>query len=201
MHAGKSDWDKVIEFHGHSCPGVAIGYHVARVALERLQAIRAVDEELVAIVENDACGVDAIQVLTGCTFGKGNLIFNDLGKQVYTFACRNSGLALRVAVKGSVRRQDPLLKALRDKVYGGTASTEERNAFHNHQQERICHILEMPDDEFCEIREVDIGFPPKASIYDSQTCAECGEQVMEPRARVKGGRIVCIPCLSALDRN
>lgn len=199
MHAEKSDWDKVIEFHGHSCPGAAIGFHAARVALEKLQAIRAVDEELVAIVENDACGVDAIQVLTGCTFGKGNLIFNDLGKQVYTFACRNSGRALRIAVKGSVRRQEPLLKALRDKVYSGTASAEERNAFHNHQQERIRHILEMPDDEFCEIREVDIELPPKASIYDSHTCAECGEQVMEPRARVKGGRIVCIPCLRALD--
>jgi len=33
---------------------------------------RAEDEEIVAVVETDACGADAIQVRTGCTFGKGN---------------------------------------------------------------------------------------------------------------------------------
>jgi formylmethanofuran dehydrogenase subunit E len=194
MCTEKNAWEKVIDFHGHSCPGIAIGFHAAKVALKRLQAIRAGDEELVAIVENDSCGVDAIQVLTGCTFGKGNLIFKDLGKQVYTFACRNSGRAVRVAIKGSIKRRDPLFKELRDKVYGGTASADDRKAFHKHQQDRIRDILDLPDDEFCEIREVNIEFPSKASIYDSHICAQCGEQVMEPRARVKGGRIVCLPC-------
>ncbi len=37
-----------------------------------LQVERDGDEELFAIVETDACGADAIQVITGCTFGKGN---------------------------------------------------------------------------------------------------------------------------------
>ena len=34
------------------------------------------DEDVVCIAENDACGVDAIQVLLGCSVGKGNLLFN-----------------------------------------------------------------------------------------------------------------------------
>lgn len=38
------------------------------------------DEEVVAAMEPDMCGVDAIQFLTGCTFGKGNLIDLDVGK-------------------------------------------------------------------------------------------------------------------------
>ena len=42
---------------------------------------RAADEEIVAVVETDMCGVDAIQFLTGCTFGKGNLIHRDWGKK------------------------------------------------------------------------------------------------------------------------
>lgn len=29
------------------------------------------DEELVCIAENDACGIDAIQVILGCSVGKG----------------------------------------------------------------------------------------------------------------------------------
>jgi len=85
------------EFHGHSCPGLAIGVIASKIALET--AKRAADEELVAIVENDACGVDGIQVLTGCTYGKGNLIHLDYGKSVYTFYNRNTHRAVRLSLK------------------------------------------------------------------------------------------------------
>ena len=54
-------------FHGHICPGLIIGYQAAVLAKELLEQKRDVDEELVAVVENDACGVDAIQWLLGCT--------------------------------------------------------------------------------------------------------------------------------------
>ena len=90
-------YDDLIAFHGHSCPGLAIGYRMANAALSFLSQGRAADEELVAIVENDACGVDALQYLTGCTFGKGNLIFKDYGKNVYTLYCRKSRKGVRVA--------------------------------------------------------------------------------------------------------
>ena len=46
---------------------------MATAAMNELDSIRAEDEEIVAIVENDACGVDALQCVSGCTFGKGNL--------------------------------------------------------------------------------------------------------------------------------
>ena len=52
-------------FHGHICPGLALGYRAAEVALERLRSGRAEDEELVTIAETDACGVDAIQFQIG----------------------------------------------------------------------------------------------------------------------------------------
>ena len=57
------------------------------------------DENIVAIVENDSCAVDAIQVVTGCTFGKGNLVVNNIGKQVYSLAHRPAGEGVRVAVR------------------------------------------------------------------------------------------------------
>jgi formylmethanofuran dehydrogenase subunit E len=50
---------------------------MATAAMESLEMFRAKDEELVAIVENDACGVDALQCVAGCTLGKGNLLFRD----------------------------------------------------------------------------------------------------------------------------
>ena len=84
-------FDEVAKFHGHKCPGLAMGYKLTISALTKLNKFRAEDEEIVAIVENDACGTDAVQYLSGCTFGKGNFIFNDYGKMIYTFLCRESG--------------------------------------------------------------------------------------------------------------
>ena len=69
----------VTDFHGHVCPGSALGYQAAKAGLKELSGERSQDEEIITIVENDSCAVDAIQVLTGCTFGKGNLIFFDFG--------------------------------------------------------------------------------------------------------------------------
>lgn len=65
--------ERVQQFHGHMCPGLAMGIRAAEIALERIGP-HAGDEEVVAIVETDMCRVDGIQVLIGCTFGKGNLI-------------------------------------------------------------------------------------------------------------------------------
>jgi formylmethanofuran dehydrogenase subunit E len=72
-------YSDTVTFHGHSCPGLALGYRAAQYVMDALRAGRSDDEELVCIVENDACGVDAIQVVAGCSVGKGNLILRDLG--------------------------------------------------------------------------------------------------------------------------
>jgi formylmethanofuran dehydrogenase subunit E len=66
-------------FHGHWCPGLAIGIRASEWVLKEMG--KAPDEEIVAVVETDMCGVDAVQYLTGCTFGKGNLIHKDYGKK------------------------------------------------------------------------------------------------------------------------
>jgi formylmethanofuran dehydrogenase subunit E len=91
-----ASFEDAVRFHGHSCPGLAIGYRMTVAGLAALEQARAGDEELVAIVENDACGVDAVQVVAGCSFGKGNLVFRDVGKPVYTFFSRATGRGVRV---------------------------------------------------------------------------------------------------------
>ena len=81
------------------CGGLAIGDVAATAGLAWLREKRALDEELVAIVETDACCVDAIQVLTGCNFGKGNLVYRDYGKIGFTFFNRRTGQEVRLAMK------------------------------------------------------------------------------------------------------
>ena len=46
-----------------------------------------------ASAENDACSVDAIQVVLGCSVGKGNLLFHMRGKQAYSFYERRHAAA------------------------------------------------------------------------------------------------------------
>ena len=67
----------LIAFHGHFCPGILIGWRAAKLAMKLLGTSRDKEEEMVAITENDACGVDAVQFILGCTFGKGNQHFRD----------------------------------------------------------------------------------------------------------------------------
>ncbi len=65
-----------IQFHGHICPGLLIGVRAAEFAQKHLDVSQDYDEELVAIVETDSCGVDAIQAILGCTFGNSVYIFS-----------------------------------------------------------------------------------------------------------------------------
>ena len=65
---------------------------------------RSEDEEIVAIVENDACSADAVQVITGCTFGKGNFIHKDYGKMALTLLSRNTGRGVRILLHSPATR-------------------------------------------------------------------------------------------------
>jgi len=92
-------WEKAVAFHGHACSGLTLGYRAALYALKLLEAGFSGDEELVCITENDACGLDAIQVILGCSVGKGNLLFHLTGKQAYTFYRRSDGKGFRIVQK------------------------------------------------------------------------------------------------------
>ena len=103
-----------INFHGHSCPGLAIGIRAAELAINRFG--RSMDEEIVAVVETDMCAVDAIQFLLGCTFGKGNLIHLDYGKSAFTFHRRQRGKSIRIVARpNAIGDPDDELIALRTK--------------------------------------------------------------------------------------
>ncbi|MDO9534890.1 MAG: FmdE family protein [Bacillota bacterium] len=196
----KTPWEKAVEFHGHVCPGLAIGYKVAEIALSNLQESRADDEEMIAIVENDACGIDAIMVMTGCTLGKGNLILKDTGKQVYTFGGRNSKKAIRVSVNGNILQGNPEMRELHQLVMEGKASPAEKDEYNKLRQQKMDDILNMPGEQFATIKEVDFAVPGKARLFSSVECACCGEYAMEPRTRNQNGKVVCLDCFDDYPR-
>ena len=182
-----------VKFHGHGCPGLAIGYRVASLALKEL-GVRAQDEELVAIVENNSCAVDAIQLICGCTFGKGNLIFKDFGKHVYTFIKRPETEAVRIALKWEAPAEDPATEAMWLRYSQGDRSPEVTSVVQDRKSRKMKAILEAEDSELFSVTRIQVAMPETASVYKSLTCDTCGEKVMEPKTREVDGRILCIPC-------
>jgi formylmethanofuran dehydrogenase subunit E len=185
------DLRDTIQFHGHLCPGLALGYRVAKAALRELDAERPEDEELVAVVENDSCAVDAIQYMTGCTFGKGNLVFHDYGKHVYTFYNRRAGRAVRISEDYRGFESDDRYARLKEREAAGEDVSRERKEL---LMDKAAAILKAGEQELMRIAVQTSAPPPAARIRSSVRCSRCGERFMESRGRVKGGKIVCIPC-------
>lgn len=172
-------YSEIVEFHGHTCPGLAIGYRMSLAAMAALGVTRSGDEELVAVVENDACGVDALQCVTGCTFGKGNLFFRDFGKNVYTLYSRLSARGVRVAFHG----------------HGlPTGLREDKPAF-------IEYMQNCPDQAILSISESADAPPKPARIRNSVICHICNEAAMDTRVREIDGVTICIPCAESRTMN
>jgi len=169
-------YKEVVKFHGHSCPGLAMGFRMTQAAMDFLEIDRPKDEELVAIVENDACGVDAVQFISGCTFGKGNLIFKDFGKMVYTFYDRKFGRAVRILRKANTKKR--LSDLSREQI--------------------IDKIIESPFEELFDIREVKIPQPEYSRLFETIICDECGETVVETKTHKFKDKILCKPCYEKL---
>jgi len=185
--------DEAVRFHGHQCGGLAIGIQAARLALREVGA-PAPDEEIVAVVETDMCSVDAIQALTGCTFGKGNLIHRDWGKNAYTFFRRSDGKAVRIAPRDGGWNRSPELTELMDKARAGQATPAEAARVAQLRQEWEQQVLAADPDDLFTVTPVDEPMPHRARLHASVVCADCGESTMETRTRKLAGRDVCIPC-------
>lgn len=167
-------WEKCVEFHGHSCGGLTIGYKAALYAAGLLKLTFSGDEEVVCVSENDACGVDAVQVILGCSVGKGNLLFHMTGKQAFSFYNRQNKTSVRLL--------------LRERPRGMS------------REESFRYLQERTPEELFEVQETRIALPEKARIFETCICDSCGEETGTNWIRLAGGKKYCIDCFRAYDR-
>ncbi len=189
--------DATIVFHGHSCPGLVIGIRAAELALRALD--NPPNAELVAITETDLCPADAIQFLTGCTFGKGNLIHRDHGKMVFSFFDRRSSRGLRLALRPDAwGPDDGVHRELMRKVAAGTAGADEKVRLQALRADAQRRLLSLDLDEVFEVTDLD-DMPPKHNRLEPRdACAGCGEATARSRTRDIEGRAYCIPCHASI---
>jgi len=165
-----ASWDASLAFHGHNCPGLALGCRVATDALARMGMDGpSQDEELVCVAETDSCAVDAIQAITGCTLGKGNLLLRIRGKHAFTFYHRDSTGSFRILWRASQKHDMP-------------------------RPERALYYLSAPASALYTISEARHPLPEKALISASLICALCGELTAESHIRLRDGQPQCMDC-------
>lgn len=167
-------WEKCAAFHGHECGGLTIGYKAALYAIELLDLHFSDDEQVVCITENDACGVDAIQVILGCSVGKGNLLFHLRGKQAFSFYNRTTGRSVRLVLK--------------DRPQGMS------------RQESFAYYQSLASRDMFTVKETTITLPESARLFQSIKCENCGETTAENMIRLENGKKLCLDCFNAYSR-
>jgi len=185
--------EQAIQFHGHICPGILMGVRAAEFALKHLEVDPDIDEQLIAVVETDSCGVDAIQVILGCTFGKGNLIHKDYGKAVYTIGSREKNRAVRIAQKFGATAS-PNRDRFRELKMKKNLNEEEKAEMEGLLGDIFEQIMSMPFEDLFKWEDVPFDFPARARIYPTIQCEGCGEGVMEPRAKKTEQGMLCPSC-------
>ena len=190
------DYRQCVDFHGHTCMGLTLGYLAAKLGLRILREERAVDEELVCVTETDACCCDAIQVLTGCTFGKGNLIYRDIGKIAFTFGSRTTGEGIRLSMHPGVMDAPEEEKNLLAKIKSGSASPQEVQDYESLHARRSNDLFSKGPEGFFNVDDARIPLPDKARIAPSRLCRICGEPVMETKLQEVDGKLHCRDCLA-----
>ena len=190
----KEDFNQCVKFHGHLCPGLSIGFRAAQVLMKRLGVRKAPDEELVVMVETDACGADAIQVMTGCTFGKGNFIFKNYGKHAFSLMDRKRGTGVRVCLRPDIFKNDAEFLLLFERVQNEEASPVELERFGQLQMEKTKKILDGDSDFLFKIEEISPDIPAKARVIESGICDLCGEPTKRDLLLQRNGKQRCILC-------
>ena len=167
-------WQRCMGFHGHACKGLLSGFMAALYASRLLGLGFSEDEEVVCISECDACSVDAIQVMLGCTIGKGNLLFHMTGKTAFSFYRRDTGESIRLVLTGSIPD------------------------FEGMDMNEYCRIND-PASLFTAKATV-IPLPERARIFDSYICEGCGEKTGAAWIHIQEGRRLCPDCAVKYDR-
>lgn len=167
-------WGDCVAFHGHECGGLTIGYKASLYAIELLGLTFSDDEQVVCIAENDACGVDAVQVMLGCSVGKGNLLFHMRGKQAFSFYNRKTGKSVRLVLK--------------PKPEGMT------------KEESFAYYQGLAPEAMFQVKETTLPLPEKARMFDSFRCSCCGETTGANWVRFSQGKAYCLDCWDSYNR-
>jgi formylmethanofuran dehydrogenase subunit E len=153
-------------------------------------------EDLMAVVEINACFTDGVQAVSGCTLGNNALVYRDIGKHAVTFAMRDTDMAARVCVRPDFRscihRLVPEFYPLMEKVIKNRAGNKaDEKRFKEKGREAAFALIQLDFDELFSARRIHHDLPEYAPIVSSVICPVCGEQLMSTKAARNGECLTC----------
>ena len=116
----------------------------------------------------------SIQVILGCSVGKGNLLFHMTGKQAFSIYNRTTGRSVRLV--------------LRPRPEGMT------------REASFAYLQSHTPQELFDVKETRILLPEPARLFESYLCDGCGEQTASHWIHLQEGRRLCPDCYRAYNR-
>jgi formylmethanofuran dehydrogenase subunit E len=196
MYNEKELYELGLAFHGHRCPAMPLGLRAAIAAMEVLGVERAKDKELFVISETGkghaaGCFLDGIMTSTGCTYGKSNIKKLYYNKMAFTLIDVVKSKAVRVSLKPSFVEKMLSSPFVQERKKG----TPPQDVNPKIANPLIENVLSMPYENFLNIEPVkDYIFENKKSVFDTRTCAVCGEQVFVDKLEKTDKGEVCLAC-------
>jgi len=174
-----------------------MGLRAGLAALEALGVPRAADGQLTALVEIDrdhcaTCYADGVQMATGCTFGKGNIQKLGYGKFALTLIDNKTKRSVRVVTRPETIQRSKESEFIGYRKQGVPASKIDPAL----SEPLIETMMSAPTEAMFIVEAVkEYNLPaPRPHDFNTIICAECGEVAVERYARVKNGKVVCMPC-------
>jgi formylmethanofuran dehydrogenase subunit E len=135
-------------------------------------------------------------MITGCTFGKGNIARLDYGKWGLTLVEVASGKAVRVVPTAQAMAANKKTAFFTDYRQKGVPASRVPAEVVDPLVDRVLHA---PAEQLLSVGPVTTRtVATRRPSFASLVCDACGEMVVEDYARVVGDRRVCIPCQAEL---
>ncbi len=192
-----------LALHRHRCPSMPLGLRLGQAALNTLGVSPTGDTALLALVElgddhHGTCVADGIQIITGCTFGKGNIRKLGWGKLVLTLIDKQTNRAVRVAPKAEVIQAGDKSDFVANYRKQGVPPTQIPEEVSRAPIEKI---LTAPQAALLTVSAIfEPSYEDAPYEWDLFVCPGCGEITVESYGRLWGGIRLCIPCATAQGR-
>lgn len=187
------------KFHGHKCPAMPNGLRVGSAAMNALGVERTGDSALHAILDLGdnhcaTCFADGIQVITGCTFGKGNIEKTYKGKWALTLIDKKTNRAVRVTPTAEAMLANKKTEFFKDYREKGVPPTKVPDAV---VDPLVLKVMNAPENMIMNISGVfEYQWNQPVHSFNSFVCEECGEMTVMEYGRIKDDKKVCMDCVS-----
>jgi len=189
----KPQVEKTLKFHVKNAPGVVIGVYMVVLALELLDGLYPDRKDYVlnALCETRVCLADAIQVLTGCTFGNKYLRLDAIDNGRYALILYNRDTATGFRVFVDLKKINPEKFPELYAFFYKTRDYSSRSR--NEISKATIEEFYRAERQIFSSRKVKVNVPAKDELIPAAVCGKCGESYLVA-AKVSSEADFCVYC-------